>query len=166
MLTALRSGNPFEIAKFDDITIDENIILAHYEQNIGMSERVQEKIRQKKEEFEGLRSKINDTLYLEFITSGLFNSIKPDSIRKLIDAIVDNSPINLAYEDLRELVLEMLQAEKKKLKKEKSNNVVCLEKQSLLVLFEQAVKNKQHPYAIFKKHGIIKDPLTEFLKVE
>lgn len=166
MLKALRSGNPFEIAKFDDITIDEDAILTHYEQNIGMSERVQEKIRQKKEELEGVRNKVNDSLYLEFITSGLFNSIKPDVIRKIIDAEVDKAPMNLDYEDLRDLVLELLQAEKKKLKKPKLDNVVSLEKQSLLVLFEQAVKSKQHPYEIFKKHGIIKNPITEFLKVE
>ena len=74
--------------------------------------------------------------------------------------------MNLDYEDLRDLVLELLQAEKKKLKKPKLDNVVSLEKQSLLVLFEQSVKSKQHPYEIFKKHGIIKNPITEFLKVE
>lgn len=166
MIMALRSGNPMEIAKFDDLTIDENAILKHYEQDIAMSERVQEKIRQKKEELEDVRGKANDDLFIEFSTSGLFTSIKTDTMRKIIDSIVTNSDVNTDYDDLKDLAMELLQAEKKRLKKPKNDNVVFMEKQSLLVIFDKSVKDNQHPYDGFKKYGFIKNPLVEFLKVE
>ena len=166
MIVALRSKNPLEIAKFDDLSIDEDAILKHYEHNIAMSERVQEKIRQRKEELEDVRSKVNDNLFIEFSTSGLFTSIKPDTMREIIDSTVSNSDVNLDYDDLKDLTMELLQAEKKRLKKPKNDNVVSMEKQSLLVIFDKSVKDKQHPYDGFKKCDFIKDPLIEFLKVK
>jgi len=166
MIVALRSENPLEIAKFDDLSIDEDAILKHYEHNIAMSERVQEKIRQRKEELEDVRSKVNDDLFIEFSTSGLFTSIKPDVMKKIIDSTVANSDVNSDYDDLKDLTMELLQAEKKRLKKPKNDNVVSMEKQSLLVIFDRSVKDKQHPYDGFKKYGFIKDPLVEFLKVK
>jgi hypothetical protein len=91
---------------------------------------------------------------------------KPDAMKKIIDSTVANSDVHSDYDDLKDLTMELLQAEKKRLKKPKNDNVVSVEKQSLLVIFDKSVKDKQHPYDGFKKYGFIKDPLVEFLKVK
>jgi hypothetical protein len=166
MITALRSGNPHELGKFDDITIDENVILQSYEKDIAMEERIQEKIKQKKEAIESSRSNINENFFIEFSTSGLFTNLKPEIIRKVINTTISKSDINTDYDDLKDLILELLQDEKKKLKKPKTDNVIPMGKPSLLVLYDKAIKNKEHPYEEFKKHGFIKNPFDKFLKAE
>jgi len=52
MITALRSGNPLKIAKFDDIRIDEEDVWKNLQHDIDMEERVNDAIAAKKKRYE------------------------------------------------------------------------------------------------------------------
>lgn len=163
MLKALRSGDPQQIAKFDDISIDENAILLHYKQNIENKERIQEIIEQKKRKLDETRNNIHNKLLTEIVTSGLFNTINYVTIETIIQTTISKSDANIDYEELKDIILERLQNEKKKLKESKPNgNVVSFGKQSLCKVYDKAIENKQHPYDAFNKQGLIKDPIIEF----
>ncbi|ACB83846.1 ATP-binding protein [Natranaerobius thermophilus] len=166
MIEALRSGDPFEIAKFDDITIDEEKILSNYHKDIAMTESVQAAIRQKKDKIESTRESINEKLFFEFSASGFFNDIKQEVMKKIINKVVESSDVATEYEDLKELVMELLQKEKRKVKKKPRRKNINPDNVTLISLYDSAIDKSQHPYDAFKREKLIKDPLDEFLRVD
>lgn len=167
MITALRSGNPLKIAEFDDIRIDEEGVWHNLQHDIAMEERVNEAITAKRKDMKTRRQNTHDSLYFSISSSNLFPYLGQDEIRKILDAVISNCEQNIPEDDLKMLVMERIFAEnQKKQHKKKTRDVVSVCNNNLLAIYEESIHKKKHPYDGLKKHGLIKNPLEEFRKVE
>lgn len=167
MIAALRSGDPSKIAEFDDISIDEETIWKNLQHDIEMEERVNDAIATKRQEMKNKRQSAHDALYFSICSSNLFPQLRQDVIRNIIDTVVKSTDNTISEDELKMLVMERIFAENQKQQKQKKEKqVVPIKSDSLLAIYDEAIRKKEHPYDLLKKKGYIKNPFEEFAKVK
>lgn len=167
MIEALRSGDPLKIAEFDDITLDEELIWKNLQHDLEMEERVKDAISNKRKEIKDRRQSAVDSLYFNICSSNLFPQLRQDSIRHILDTVVKNSDSNTSEDKLKMMVMQRLVEENlRKNTKKTEKEYSSIASGSLLIIYNEAIKKKIHPYDLFKENGLIKDPFNEFLKVK
>ncbi|MBB5335735.1 ATP-binding protein [Pectinatus brassicae] len=167
MITALRSGDPLKIAEFDDISINEEIIWRNLQHDIEMEDRVNEAIANKRQEMKNKRQASHDALYFSICSSNIFPNFTQDVLRNIIDTVVSTTDSNIPEDELKMLVMQRIFAETKNQQQQKKKQQAIPNKTfSLLKIYDEAIRKKEHPYELFKKKGLIKNPFEEFTKVE
>lgn len=167
MIIALRSGNPNEIAKYDDIKTDDEGIWKNLQHDMEVEERVHKAINAKREALKTKRQNSHDNIYTDICASNLFTYLGKDEIRTMVDAVINHCDASTTEDDLKILVMERLVAEnQRKQQKKKTEKPVATEGKRLLEIYDKAVKNKVHPKDALNKNGIIKNPFKEFKQAE
>lgn len=167
MIIALRSGDPNEIAKYDDIKIDDEGIWRNLQHDMEVEERINKAINAKREEFKSKRQDSHDNIYTDICASNLFTYLDKNEIRTIVDAVIDHCDASTPEDDLKILVMERLLAEnQKKQRKKKPEKPVSTKGRKIVEIYDQAVKNKVHPKDALNRNGFIKNPFKEFQQAE
>ena len=167
MIKALRSGDPLKIAEFDDISIDEEVIWRNLQHDIEMEDRVNEAIAGKRQEMKNKRQSSYDALYFSICSSNLFPNLSQDVVRSIIDTVVNSTDSGIAEDELKMLVIQRIFTEdQKQQQKKKKQQVIPKNTFSLLDIYDEAIRKKEHPYEFFKKKGFIKNPFDECVRAE
>lgn len=161
MLTALRTGNSIEIAKYEDIRpidIDEEMI--KYESSIHLQERVriqkklQEQKRQKKEQ------SLMEEVVLQLLTLDFKAEDTQNVVKKVMKKFGEDTEKAIIMKESMKILLE--QEEKKERNKIQKKNKTSLEKSSLIYLMEEAKKRKKSVHEWFVENNIVKSILNDF----
>ncbi len=167
MITALQSGDPLKIATFDDISIDETDVWQNIQHDMEMEERVNDAIAVKRQDMKVKRQNSHDSLYFSICSSNLFPQLGQTEIRQILDTVIKCCDVNIGEDDLKMLVMERIFAEnKKKQQKKKVEHVIPIKRANLLVIYDEAISKKEHPYDVLRKKGYIKNPFDGFLKAK
>ena len=88
-------------------------------------------------------------------------------IRSIIDTVVSATDSDVAEDELKMLVMQRIFTEnQKQQKKKKEQQLIPKKTSSLLDIYDEAIRKKEHPYELFKKKGFIKNPFEEFARAE
>ncbi len=161
MMEALRSGNPLEIARFDDLTVDESQVLSHYHKDMLLDTRRQELINESILKIEQEKEYRQDQLYSEFYISKLFSYVPNQVMRKIVNDIVKAHHVDEDYDEIKEECHEVLYSENVKRKPKKTVRIGDINN-NLINIYDEAIAKKKDPYESLKKCGYIKDPFEEF----
>lgn len=167
MIKALRNNNLLDIMKYEDISINLDDIAVNYKSSMELNGKLQEVFKDRKNTIELKRKSTVESLVIDLTSLDMFSCISMVDIKKLCEKIVEKAPANEEYNVLKILVLKKAMELEEKLNSSKKENEN--KKQSstgLLELYEQAKKNKEHPYEVLKRNGYIKNPIEEFIKAQ
>lgn len=161
MLNAIRKNDLKAMYKYEDIMINLDDLMINHKKNIEYEGKIKEAMKERQNTLEYKRQDKIEGLTVEIASLGIFENLKVKDIKKIINEIVENSPIET---DLNVLKLDSIQQaivlnKSKKVKKESiTSNGKLL---PLLALKTQATRNKIHTYDLLREKGFIKDPLQE-----
>ncbi|CAG9623273.1 hypothetical protein BACCIP111883_04069 [Sutcliffiella rhizosphaerae] len=163
MMTAIRTNNFADMMKYEDIMINLDEVMLNHKRNTEMTGRIQEAFKERQNTIEYKRQDMIGNLSIEVAALGIFDSLKENDIKKLVQNIVEGNPLDIEFNQLKSEVIQQaiaLNQQKKDQKaKVKAKNTEIL---PLLRLRKQALDKKQHPYELLKANGYIKNPLEEF----
>lgn len=163
MMKAIQTNNLAEMTKYEDIMINLDEVMLNHKRNTEISGRIQEAFRERKNTIQYRRQDTIENLSVEVAALGIFDSLKENDIKKLVQKIVEKNPLDTDFHQLKSDVIQqaiVLNQQKKEQKdKPKAKNA---EELPLLALRKKALDKKQHPYELLKANGYIKDPLEEF----
>ncbi len=167
MLKALRTNNMQEIMKYEDISIDLEELTINYRKDIALSGKLEESFRARKKDIELQQRNIIENLVMDLSDIGIFTELSISALKKLAMQQVEKNPIGIDYSELKRRALKKAIELNDKQKQEKENKPLeQAKREGLLLLYDRATKNKQHPYDLLVKQEYIKNPTEEFLKVE
>ncbi|EOR25867.1 hypothetical protein A499_03648, partial [Niallia nealsonii AAU1] len=163
MMTAIQKNNLAEMTKYEDIMINLDEIMLNHKRNTEVTGRIQEAFRERQNTIQYKRQDTIETLSVEVAALGIFDSLKDNDIKKLVQKIVGENPLDIDFHQLKSDVIQQeiaLNQQKKEQKdKPKVKNAEVL---PLLTLRKRALDKKQHPHELLKANGYIKNPLKEF----
>ena len=163
MMTAIRKNNFADMMKYEDIMINLDEVMLNHKRNTEMTGRIQEAFKERQNIIEYKRQDMIGNLSVEVAALGIFDSLKENDIKKLVQKIVEKNPLDTEFNQLKSDVIQqaiVLNQQKKDQKaKARAKNAEIL---PLLKLRKQALDKKQHPYELLKANGYIKNPLEEF----
>ncbi|EDT74336.1 ATP-binding protein [Clostridium butyricum] len=165
MIKALRDNNLAQIVKYEDISLNLDELAINYREDIELAGVIKEKFKERKKSVELKKKSSIEGLILDLTEMGIFDNLSTADINKICEAIVNKSYVDEEYsvQKLRAVqkALELNETlkENKNRKKRYENN------EGLIAIYEEAQKQKKHPYELLKEKGFIKNPLEEFLKV-
>lgn len=163
MMKAIQTNNLAEMTKYEDIMINLDEVMLNHKRNTEISGRIQEAFRERKNTIQYRRQDTIENLSVEVAALGIFDSLKDNDIKKLVQKIVEGNSLDTEFHQLKSEAIQQaiaLNQQKKEQKdKPKAKNAEVL---PLLALRKQALDKKQHPYELLKANGYIKNPLEEF----
>ncbi|WP_368493387.1 ATP-binding protein [Bacillus pseudomycoides] len=163
MMTAIRKNNLADMMKYEDIMINLDEIMLNHKRNTEMTGRIQEAFKERQNTIEYKRQDMIENLSVEVAALGIFDSLKDNDIKKLVQKIVEGNSLDTEFHQLKSEAIQQaiaLNQQKKEQKdKPKAKNAEVL---PLLALRKQALDKKQHPYELLKANEYIKNPLEEF----
>ena len=135
--------------------------------DIEMEERVNDAIIARKQDMKVKRQNSHDSLYFTICSSNLFPHLNQEELRNILDTVVKSCEINISEDELKMLVMERIFSEnQKKQQKKKNTSILPIKNSNLLVIYDDAINKKQHPYDLLKKKGYIKNPFEEFMRAK
>ncbi|WP_242841105.1 ATP-binding protein [Clostridium akagii] len=165
MIKALRNNNQFEIMKYEDISLNLDDIAFGHTRNIELNGKIEELFKERKKTIELKRRNTVENLVMDLCEIGIFDNLDNLQMRKLVEKIVNDQPVEEAYNSIKVLAVKKAMELNEKADKAVKNARKEVKRDGLLYLYEKAIKTKQHPYEALKQNGYIKDPVEEFLKV-
>lgn len=166
MLKALKANNMKEIMKYEDISISIDELTVNYRKDIALVGKLEESFEERKKDIELRQRSLVENLVMDLNDIGIFTQLNISSLKKIALQVVEKSSINEDYNALKLMALKKAMALNDNQENRSINKSQGEEQQGLMLLYEQAGKNKQHPYEVLMKKGYIKKPIEEFLKVE
>lgn len=155
MLKALKSGNPIEIAKYEDIV---PIDVEEYIKNKIPILNLKESMRAKKEKIE--QDRLNKELpILEKLILSLINLDIDAKVAESVAKIVAKQSPEFNIQQLMVAsiqYIEDIKENKRNIKKEALDN-------KLKLIIDKGKKNKHSAYEALFEEGYIKDPLNDFI---
>ncbi len=163
MMKAIQTNNLAEMTKYEDIMINLDEVMLNHKRNTEISGRIQEAFKERKNTIQYRRQDTIENLSVEVAALGIFDSLKDNDIKKLVQKIVEGNSLDTEFHQLKSEAIQQaiaLNQQKKEQKdKPKAKKAEVL---PLLALRKQALNKKQHPYELLKANGYIKSPLEEF----
>lgn len=157
MLKAMKSGNPSEIAKYEDIKpIDMDEEIEKYKASIDLQEqiRIQKKIQNQKREKKELS--LGESMTLQLLSMDFDSKDVERVVKKVLKTLAEDESKKIAIKKAMDILLHEdteREPEKKKVKKGTTT-------ESLLVKqMEEARKEKLSVHEWFSKQGIVKNSL-------
>lgn len=162
MMNALRTNDLKAMYKYEDIMINLDDLMINHKKNTEYEGKIKEAMEERQNTLQYKRLEITEILSYEIASLGIFDTLNPNDIRKLVSKIVDNQPIESEYNNLK---LEAIQsAMTLNQKKKKLNPTFKSELLPLLMLRSKALERKQHPHELLKVNGYVKPFLEELIK--
>ncbi|MED4057436.1 ATP-binding protein (plasmid) [Niallia taxi] len=163
MMTAIQKNNLAEMTKYEDIMINLDEIMLNHKRNTEVTGRIQEAFRERQNTIQYKRQDTIETLSVEVAALGIFDSLKDNNIKKLVQKIVGENPLDIDFHQLKSDVIQQAIALNQQKKEQKDKpKVKNAEVLPLLTLRKRALDKKQHPHELLKANGYIKNPLKEF----
>ena len=163
MMTAIQKNNLAEMTKYEDIMINLDEIMLNHKRNTEVTGRIQEAFRERQNTIQYKRQDTIETLSVEVAALGIFDSLKDNDIKKLVQKIVGENPLDIDFHQLKSDVIQQAIALNQQKKEQKDKpKVKNAEVLPLLTLRKRALDKKQHPHELLKANGYIKNPLKEF----
>ncbi|MEC0665820.1 ATP-binding protein [Priestia flexa] len=163
MMTAIQKNNLAEMTKYEDIMINLDEIMLNHKRNTEVTGRIQEAFRERQNTIQYKRQDTIETLSVEVAALGIFDSLKDNDIKKLVQKIVGENPLDIDFHQLKSDVIQQAIALNQQKKEQKDKpKVKNAEVLLLLTLRKRALDKKQHPHELLKENGYIKNPLKEF----
>ncbi|OXS75824.1 ATP-binding protein [Domibacillus enclensis] len=163
MLKAVRTNNWRDMMKYEDIMFSLDEVMLQHKRDTELTGRIQEAFRERKKTMDFKRRDTTESLVVELFSLGIFDSLKEADMKKLVQKIVENQPMdtdyNLLKTDAVQAALMLNQQKKEQQKKPRQKNTDIL---PLLTLRKKALDQKKHPYELLKASGYIKNPIEEF----
>ena len=163
MIKALRNNDTEAIRKYEDISMNLDDIVINYKRDMELSGRVREEFKERKKSIELIRRSTVENIIFDLGSKDLFENLDDIAIKKICEKIINESNVKEEYSTLRMAVLKKAIEENEK---EKCTNEIMKRvgtKNGIIYLYDKAIKDKMHPYDVFKKNGYIKNPIEEFL---
>ena len=158
MMTAIRTNNIADMMKYEDIMINLDEVMLNHKRNTEIAGRIQEAFKERQNRIEYKRQDMIENLSVEVAALGIFDSVKENDIKKLVQKIVEENSLDTEFNQLKsdaiQQAIALNQQKKDQKAKAKVKNVEVL---PLLKLRKQALEKKQHPYELLKANGYIKN---------
>lgn len=165
MIKALRNNNPSEIAKYEDISINLDEITRNYKENIELTGLIKESFKERKKSVELKKRNIVENLILDLTGMDIFDQLSMEDIKKVCEKVVEKSIIDEEYSSQKLQALKKAMELEENLKTNRNRKKAYEIKEGLMGIYEEAQKQKIHPYELLKEKGFIKNPLDEFLNI-
>ncbi|MFZ3580214.1 AAA family ATPase [Virgibacillus sp. DJP39] len=161
MLNALKSGNPSEIAKYEDIRpIDMEEEVEKYKSSIDFQEkiRIQKKLQDKK------RQKKEQSLVEEVTLHLLSMDFEPkeinSTVKKVLKKFGEEIEKNTAIKEAIKILIEK-EAKQNKATTSKRKTKEMSKQNELIIIMQEARQKKKSVYEWFNENNIIKHPIDE-----
>lgn len=163
MMTAIQTDNWADMIKYEDIMINLDEAMLNHKRETEMEGRIREAFKERQNTIEYKRKDTIENLSVEVASLGIFDNLKEKDIKKVVENIVEENPIDTEFLQLKSDVIQHAIALNQQKKEQKAKaNVKKAEVLPLLKLRKRALDKKQHPYELLKANGYIKNPLEEF----
>lgn len=165
MIKALRDNNLAQIVKYEDISLNLDELAINYREDIELAGVIKEKFKERKKSVELKKKSSIESLILDLTEMGIFDNLSTADINKICEAIVNKSYVDEEYSSQKLRAVQKALELNETLKENKNRKKRYENNEGLIAIFEEAQKQKKHPYELLKEKGFIKNPLEEFLKV-
>lgn len=156
MLKAIRNNDFTAMYKYEDIMINLDELMMNHKKNTQYEGKVQAAMKERQNTLEYKRKELIEALSVEAASLGIFHSLSSTDILKATQKIVEDTPADTDEIVLKSKLIPYL-IEMNERVKEKKNSIASIDKVlPLLILREQALKKKMHPYDLLKSKGYIK----------
>lgn len=118
--------------------------------------KVRAAMKERQNTLEYKRKELIEGLSLEAASLGIFDSLSSTDILKATEKIVEDTPVDTDEIALKSQLITYLIAMNDQVKKSKKSTVTANKILPLLVLREQALKQKRHSYELLDLNGYIK----------
>ncbi|MFT9849996.1 ATP-binding protein [Aneurinibacillus sp. REN35] len=163
MLKAIRANDWRKMAQYEDLMFNLDEIMLSHKRNTELAGKIQEAFKERKKTIEFKRQDTIESLVVELLSLGIFENLKQADMKKLIQKIVENQPLETDYNVLKtdaiQEALALNEQRKEQEHKQKTKNTDVL---PLLTLRKKALDQKEHVYELLKANGYIKNPIEEF----
>ncbi|WP_438941217.1 hypothetical protein [Lysinibacillus parviboronicapiens] len=163
MMNALRANDLKAMYKYEDIMINLDDLMINHKKNTEYEGKVKEAMTERQNTLQYRRLEITKNLSYEIASLGIFDTLNPNDIRKLVSKVVDNQPIESEYNNLKLEAIQNAMTLNQKKKEQKLNLTHKDELLPLVKLRAKSLDRKKHPYELFKASGYIKPFLEEFI---
>ncbi|MBG9692113.1 transcriptional antiterminator [Lysinibacillus sphaericus] len=164
MMNALRKNDLKAMYKYEDIMINLDDLMINHKKNTEYEGKVKEAMAERQNTLQYRRLEITENLSYEIASLGIFDTLNPNDIKKLVSKVVDNQPIESEYNNLKLEAIQNAMTLNQKKKDQKLNHTNKDELLPLVRLRVKALERKKHPYELLKINGYIKPFLEEFIK--
>lgn len=154
MIEAIKSGNEWEMAKYEDICINLGTTINAGIKESQHQEELDEIIAAKKKSISERRQSAADSIFVTIRGTGILKNIDEKKLQAIISTVVENNPVDTEESDLLETVI--FSALKLKPIRDSSRRTRTVNPTGLIKLYEQAEKEHRHTHDILKEHGYIK----------
>ena len=162
MLNAIRHNDFAAMYKYEDIMINLDELMMNHKREHHYEGKLKTAMKERKNSVAYKQHEIVESLSVEVGALGIFDSLSSNDIVKATKRIVNNVPIDTDEKFLKaQLIQELIEMNKKEEKKKKPAHTQS-KVLSLLDMRVDALKQKAHPYEVFKKNDFIKSPFIEF----
>ncbi|WP_435799589.1 ATP-binding protein [Peribacillus asahii] len=162
MITAIRKNDFKAMYKYEDLMINLDDLMMNHKKGVEYEGKVKNAMRDRLNSLEYKRKDKLESLRVELTALGIFNALNANDIKKIVEKVVNENPIDINENELKRIVIQKamdlnqirLNKEEKKEKSRGNTSLVSIQASSL--------KNKVHPYEALKRNSFICNPLIEF----
>lgn len=154
MLEAIKSGDIWEMAKYDDIFINLNNTINAGIKECEHKEELDEIIATKTKSITERRQNSADSIFTTIRALKLLKAVEDEKLKIIIRMVVENSPVDTDESDLLEIIISNTMQQKPP--KDNNRRTRTANPTGLIKLFKQADKEHRYMYDILKEHGYIK----------
>src|SRR5699024_12672920 len=94
MMTAIRTNNIADMMKYEDIMINLDEVMLNHKRNTEIAGRIQEAFKERQNRIEYKRQDMIENLSVEVAAHGIFDSLKENDIKKLVQNIVEENSLD------------------------------------------------------------------------
>ncbi|MDU0287468.1 ATP-binding protein [Staphylococcus pseudintermedius] len=156
MLKAIRNNDFAAMYKYEDIMINLDELMMSHKKSTQYEGKVRAAMKERQNTLEYKRKELIEGLSLEAASLGIFDLLSSTDILKATEKIVEDTPVDTDEIALKSQLITYLIAMNDQVKKSKKSTVTANKILPLLVLREQALKQKRHSYELLDLNGYIK----------
>lgn len=101
MMNALRTNDLKAMYKYEDIMINLDDLMINHKKNTEYEGKVKEAMTERQNTLQYRQLEITENLSYEIASLGIFDTLNPNDIRRLVSKVVDNQPIESEYNNLK-----------------------------------------------------------------
>jgi hypothetical protein len=154
MLEAIKSGNEWEIAKYEDLNLDIGVIIDDAIKEYEHQEQIDDLIAEKVKSVAQRHQSVVDSVYTTIRAIGLCREVEDLKLQQVIEKTVEDNPIDTVEGDLIQIIVTTFMQQKVS----KSGRKRSLNSNSvgLVRLLEQSENEQMDFHDVLLEHGYIK----------
>jgi len=159
MLDAIKSGDEWEILKYEDICLDLGSTIDNGIKELQHQEELEKIIESKMKSVDERRLNTADNIFTTIRGMRILKEIEDNKLKSIIRTVVEKNPVNAEEGDLLQAVILSAMQQPAKEHKRGSGGV---NSSGLIGLFEQAEKKHKHMHDVLQENGYIKKIEDDF----